>query len=464
MSPAIIEALNLKLKNTAPYVSADVAMDWIENTYQNVLTDLKATGEPISPVDMEGIVARKVEWHIRRLDGFGGSDMGVLLTEFEGGFYPHDTSAKDIVRQKLCLESAGVSTGDMERGNTLEPFAEKKFLMAMASKEENPVYLKVHPQLDEFLQTANTRDFWPEHPWVRSSPDGLYVDQNGETWLVDYKCPAQHDAVMDAYGNPPRHYRAQLAQYKMHIEQFGIKVDHVVLCPFSTKEFKVFPVEFKVGRELIDTVKKAGDFYFDYVMKTELPNRPPSQDFHQIRQVPPSLRDGIAKYIYTKKLESLGKNAATKSKERLLELASVHGIDWNHEDRKVRLPGIDISQKCVSRHDMNSLIEEVRRLGGDPDDPKFKTTQAQTTIRVIQSKKTEHTPFIESVQDIASGQYDEGMLDVIDIFDEDPSLVGLADPILNNTTRSVISSPTKLHPEDVVDREKSQEDEGLSFL
>lgn len=465
MNQATIESLHGHLKETAPYVSDDVALDWVENTYQNVLTDLKATGEPISPVDIDGIVAKKVRWHIRRLDGFGGSDMGVLLTEFDGGYYPHETSAKDIVRQKLCLEPAGVSNGDMERGSTLEPFAEKKFLMGMANKGEDGsdgIILEKHPKLNDFLQEANTKDFWPEHPWVRSSPDGLYVDQHGETWLVDFKCPALHDTVMDIYTNPPTHYRAQLAQYKMHLEQYGIQVDHVVICPFSTKEFKVYPAEFKVDAELVQKVKDAGDFYFDYVKKTELPFRPPGQDFHQIRQVPAPLRDAITKYIYTKKLESLGKNASDKSKQRLLDLASVCGVDWDHDGRKVRLPGVDISQKHVERFDTDSLVAEIRRLGGDPDDPKLKTSKAQTTIRVIQSKKVEHRPFIESVQDIAEGQYDEGMLDALAIFDEDPSLVGVADPILENTT----TRPGTHSPEvsDDPEKEPDVEDEGLNFL
>lgn len=465
MNQATIESLHGKLKAVAPYVSDDVGLDWIENTYKNVLTDLKTKGESISPVDIDGIVAKKVEWHIRRLDGFGGSDMGVLLTEYEGGFYPHETSAKDIVREKLCLEPAGVSTGDMERGHTLEPFAETKFLSGMANKEDEAsrLYLERHPDLDKFLQEANTKDFWPEHPWVRSSPDGLYVDQHGETWLVDYKCPAVHDTVMDMYTNPPRHYRAQLAQYKMHLEKYGIKVDHVVLCPFSTKEFKVYPAEFKVDGELIQQVKEAGDFYFDFVKKTELPVRPPGQDFHQIRQVPAPLRDAICKFIYTKKNESLGKNASEKSKERLLELASVYGIDWNHDGRKVRLPGVDISQKHVERYDQGALIEEVRRLGGDPDDPKLKISKPQTTIRVIQSKKTEHTPFIESVQQIAEGQYDEGMLDALDLFDEDPSLVGIADPILQNTTVNKPSATVESSASQT-EKEPDVEDEGLNFL
>lgn len=63
----------------------------------------------------------RAEWHVHRLFGFGGSEMGALIRHMQdlggGGF----TTAERIVQQKLLKRLPEFETNHMRRGNVLEP-------------------------------------------------------------------------------------------------------------------------------------------------------------------------------------------------------------------------------------------------------------------------------------------------------------------------------------------------------
>lgn len=411
------------LKNS-PHVNANIVEDWLDNTIKVVTEDVDDMEdcELISNSKREELIKKRVMFHIKRLNGIGGSDMAALLMDYRGEFHPF-TTAEDVVRSKLCMNTPERFTGDTERGTVMEPIIEGKFLRAMRH-----LNLKVFHEGLEKLNKFEANGGSEEHPWIKSSPDGLYIDKNNEVWLVDYKCPFAQSTVMDNYEDPALYYRAQIAQYKIHLEMAGVKIHHTVLAPFSMKEMRIYIAEFTVDDKLKDDILKAGDHYWGSILRNELPRRPPSSDFSHISEVPPQLKRAMVSMIMSKKMESISKARSEKLKENFLELATICGVDWNVMGRKTRLPGMDIRNSFVEYTDTAALKEKLRTFGIDPEDKEFKKERSQITIATIRSKNSEYKDMIDEVHEIATRAFSDANDDVDDSIDYEIPGSDVTDP------------------------------------
>lgn len=129
------------------------------------------------------------EWHLARLQGIGGSDIGTIA-----GLSKWNTPT-DLWAIKTGRASGPETSAAMEWGTRLEPVIAKKF-------EE------IHPEFQV--------DAWPgswrnkERPWQLANPDGLFRDNNGELGLLEIKT-----AKWPSYWKEgvPLNYQAQVQWY-----------------------------------------------------------------------------------------------------------------------------------------------------------------------------------------------------------------------------------------------------------
>lgn len=401
------------MRKSAPFVQDSIIEDWIHSAIETISADLDIYEDFATPALRAQRIERDVLWHIRRLNGFGGSDMSVLYTEYKGGFttYGGDETidAASVVAGKLALVGVSGSNGDMQRGKVMEKEAEASFLREMRMKG---LILKPHPtaikQLKEFQEKG-----WEEHPWCYSSPDGVYIDQHGKSWLVDFKVPSDPDNAVAYYRDPPLHYRAQLAQYKAHLQAAGVEIDNVALVPFSTKMWRSYVGDFSITQDFINEILECGDYYWEFVKNGELPRRPPSKDFQFIEELPAELKGVMAEFIMASKMKSVSDKRQKQLKTTILELASLHGVDWMSDGRKTRLPGVDISHSDGKRKiNTDALKSRYEKLGGDLEDPDLYTTTSSTTVGVVRGKKVAFIDFIVDNQDVAETMFQDAIAEI----------------------------------------------------
>lgn len=410
------EFLESALKKN-PHLNPLMVEDWLESVIKLSEDTIDFQDNYRSNEHRTQMIERGVSWHISKLNGFVGGDMAALAMEFNGDFYPFGT-AEDVIKQKICLVAPEALYGDGERRMVMLPTVKKKFLKEMAAYELKP-YDLAYEKIEELEKAGGIASL----PWLKSKPDSIYIDKNNEVWLVAFKVPAEHDTVISAYEDPGLYYKAPLAQDKIFLEQAGIKVHHTAIVPFSTKEMKVYVSEFPVNLELEKLVVDAGNQYWDFVLKNEMPKRPPGKNFSYIKEVPLAFQKLISEFVVTKKLASISKEKSDKLKDRLLEMAKTIGVDWEQMGLKTRLPGLDISHKESSYYNTKRLKDAFRLLGGNPDAPEFTDDKTQTTVAVIRSAKTDHSLMIGEIQEIAIRCFDDAIADTLEHMDIDPKVL-----------------------------------------
>ena len=132
MKETLQEQMLLELLTKSPHINHKIAEDWIANLVIESRETVENIDEYHSEEDFASQVIKNMRFHIKRVNGIGGSDMSVFYTEYKGGFFPIEgVDAASVVAQKLCLVTPGTGNGDTMRGNKLEPFANKAFIKKM---------------------------------------------------------------------------------------------------------------------------------------------------------------------------------------------------------------------------------------------------------------------------------------------------------------------------------------------
>lgn len=202
-------------------------------------------------------------WHIDRLRGIGGSEIGVLLGSEDGEFHPF-SDARQISRQKLLLEGLTPPNGDLKRGTMMEDMAESLYFEQIAKRGAKSI-------LTDDLKAIINAYRNEEHPWLVGNPDGIIQEKNGDVYIVDYKVPmpSQIDHIQSV--GVPFYYEAQLHHYKLildDLKELGLNVKGLKLCPLNLKTFEVEEYDVPVRPELSDQILEVGDKYWNnYVLK-----------------------------------------------------------------------------------------------------------------------------------------------------------------------------------------------------
>ncbi|MDM7322433.1 MAG: hypothetical protein P3W87_003935 [Gammaproteobacteria bacterium] len=237
------------------------------------LPQREAIDESDAKAWVEEVVARygdQALWHAKRLEGFGGSEIGALVRNYHGVRAAHH-SAHDIVEEKLMRRVPTVPKSHLVRGLEHEPVHAEYFARKWSARRDEEAY--------EALKQAKG-----SHPWMRYSPDdvvrmpaelvqtedGRLVLQRSKQeslWLIDYKAPSH---VTDTPVIPFQ-YSAQLHQGAILCAETGIDIDGMMLSQFNWEQWALKDDIVLWDENLGRLILEAGDHYWDYVLRGEVP-------------------------------------------------------------------------------------------------------------------------------------------------------------------------------------------------
>ena len=280
----------------------------------------------------------RISWHVERVFGFGGSEMGGLVDSWLGKRNFRNT-ALQIVSSKLLLNTPSRAEPAMLRGTIMEDFAQQRFEDKL--DKLNKQWKRLEDIQRDVIETKSN----PIHPWMRSSLDGLY-EIDGDIVIVDFKCPSTEvmkeyknfsTKIMDylsvdnktSYGDyfipntenrnssdfdyhvPFRDYIYQLHHYLKDAECKNITVDKVMLAVLDYQEGAesiIFDIE-KDDLISLDIIS-AGDHYWNnYVLKGLLPS-PDIKDILEPQFIPENIQESAMLFSYYKQLASSSEKKA----------------------------------------------------------------------------------------------------------------------------------------------------------
>lgn len=307
---------------------------------------------------VQQVEADRLGWHIARLNGFGGSDIGVLVAEFHGLTDPF-TSAREIVASKLLMNVPEQANGPMKRGQMLEPVIQQMFMEYMGQ------FGQVSHDAAAFEQLKRGKSH--HFPWMRYSPDDV-ITLDGRRYLIDYKSPTEYE--YDKTGLPMR-YCAQLHQGRAVGIENGIQFDGMLLCVLDLAKWEVKVSEVPFESELELAVFEAGNHYWnEYVLKGLLPeaNRKPDFDKALLKDVQ-DIEDKVTQLIV---FDQLQKSADTHTK-RLKDTINLYLQDYKISGSKLSLGqgilNVTAKTKFNAEKAIATLGEHIDscRLPGDYD-------------------------------------------------------------------------------------------------
>lgn len=242
-------------------------------------------------------------WHVDRLGGFGGSEMGGLVKSLrnEDDFY---STAHSVCAGKLCFVSPTSGDGHAERGQKMEPIARQEFERHLTRSGLN------FRRLDDVQRDVIEGQDNPIYVWMRSSLDGLYdvevAPGQWETWLVDFKCPTagmvekykqECDKLQSSTGLTSAHglllpssddreaaghtsslslsgYVHQLHHYYEDARLKGVQIDRMILSVLDYEAgLKPIQVEVAIDQRVINANIEAGEHYWhEWVQQGEVPD------------------------------------------------------------------------------------------------------------------------------------------------------------------------------------------------
>jgi hypothetical protein len=197
-------------------------------------------------------------WHAIRAGGFGGSQIGALVRNHAGQKADHDQSAHDIVEGALLRRLPDEPSGPMRRGVAMEPQHRTWFYEKYAAKRDVQGF--------EVL-SKNTGP----RPWMRYSPDDLVYMPQAEgpalRYLIDFKAPTG----VDHGENIAFQYACQLHMGRLVCEHNGVSIDGLMLSQFDWGNWQLKDDEVGYLPQLDDLIVNAGDHYWSYVLRGEVP-------------------------------------------------------------------------------------------------------------------------------------------------------------------------------------------------
>ena len=233
---------------------------------------------------MANVMPREAMWHMIRAGGVGGSEIGGLVRNYLGHRADHEFSAHDWALGKLLRSTPTIGTGVLLRGHQMEPIHAKRFYEEYGTKRDVDAYNK--------LANAKSR-----YTWMRYSPDDMVFFHNPTSFelpdgnvievknrlLVDYKAPS----TVDANPRISFQYSCQLHQGALLCEENGIELFGTMLSQFDWATWSLKNDFVEINPELCDLVKEAGEHYWGFVMRGEIP---PYINRKRL-EINPSLRD-----------------------------------------------------------------------------------------------------------------------------------------------------------------------------
>ena len=305
---------------------------------------------------------------LRRLAGFGASEIGIWVGEQRGLYSPFST-AREVVARKLLLDPPTPANPHQRRGILLEPLIRETFLRQSGAVRQ--------PAWTQRIATHRPARW----PWMQATPDDV-VELAGRRVLVDYKAPAE---PLTEVSLP---YACQLHQAGLIAADLGYAVDARVLVawnhPRGTPEVLVCAHDPALEAEIV----AVGTHYWNaYVLQGALPpwptRAPLALELADLSLAAKADIETLAERwlrleLLAKETQRLHEDAHAQllARCRAHHLAdTVHSgpvqikprAQWNEDAVDARLSDADRQRFTRPRWDIAQLVALVRERGGDPD-------------------------------------------------------------------------------------------------
>lgn len=320
-------------------------------------------------------------WHAVRASGFGGSDTGILARNFRGHRADHRCSAHDIVESKLLRSVPDEDNGDLSRGHDNEDVHARRYYAKYSAERD----------VDAFNTLSKSQGL---RVWMRYSPDDVVKIpskyQNpalggafARRLLIDYKAPR----VVDEDDSVAFQYSCQLHQGAMICAKAGIHLDGLMLSQYDWAGWCLKDDNIPYDPEIARLILEAGDFYFDFVMRGELPQYVMTPRFEREQEFIDAFGKKAQLFAqmaatgeaFTKASEVVGKELKDSLKDlrlvgkkmQLGDLAVSAASIVEHEKINELLSKEEIAllrkKNAKPDYDTDAMAERLRALGGDPE-------------------------------------------------------------------------------------------------
>lgn len=346
----------------------------------------------------------RVDWHIERLSGFGGSEIGTLVLGRRGEKGKFST-ARDIMLQKLLIYPPLDPTHEMVMGIIGEPLVRHRFLRYCQGQRRQDIVKRYQGHLHS------------EYPWMRVTPDDVVslalFDDKIEDVVIDYKLPSEN--TMDEYRDEEAidfEYSCQLTQGMLIGQDLGVNTHNSILVNLDTKQpdtgyinARLFPFNHDLANEIIE----AGNYYYTMLINGLVPeaDERPYIDFSDNQELQALLEKLPADVLLADKYK--GRVEAAKEQIKLLVgddvkvTSKVSGalldmtvrkglnkerlIDMAYENE------LDLANYSVTKQetDMNRLLADLReKLGDEAVDTLYDQSFSMAAPKAKKDPRTEH--------------------------------------------------------------------------
>lgn len=297
----------------------------------------------------------RIDWHIARAGGFGGSEMGALVAAMERR--PHRLTPNRLVKNKLLKLPPSSPDDDMRRGIELEDHVRACF---EGHLDQSGVIWNRRDDVRKLIEQSPNEQL----PWMRSSLDGLY-EIEGALYIIDFKAPMPD--VLEGYRRYQNYddYRVQTHHYRYDAVCKGIEIDGIALAIYDYKRNGVEIFEIEHDPALDAKILDAGDLYWNrFVMRGEVPDLDLPQYAVPEGGVPEEIETAARHYEVTKMIA----DSATKTTEKLRgEVENWVSRTGHLEDAVLTLANF-MEIKAKPALDCDAAVERLGELGWSDKD------------------------------------------------------------------------------------------------
>ena len=208
-------------------------------------------------------------WHATRASGVGGSEIGGLVKNYLGHRADFMFSAHDWVEDKLLRRHPEPSGGALRRGIEMEDVHRQHFHKAYQVQRDVEAF--------QTLAASHIKG----RPYLRYSPDDVVnfktptiIDVGDDrqiqvegAMLIDYKSPSNVNTDGASFS-----YACQLHQGALIAEENGVELAGTILSQWDWTNWTMHNDIVTINPELQDLILKTSDYYWDCVLRGDVPN------------------------------------------------------------------------------------------------------------------------------------------------------------------------------------------------
>lgn len=352
----------------------------------------------------------RLDWHVRRLRGIGGSEIGSLWMAERGQYHPHQ-SCVDVIASKFLKNEPLKPEGNLQRGSMMEdPILRVKFREEMLERYTAQGKTVVFRD-DLFEQFMNYTDPDPSLSWLVGSPDDI-LEVDGKLIIVDYKAPTSGTiAALSSYNHDeaPVYYEAQLHHYSTIAEKLGLEVDHTMLASLDYDKFtfdiREVPLNKEFQQELIDA---GNNFWHNYVMQGVLPVMDDGKRYSKEVELEDEIKKASEKYLALSTIMNQAK--AARDTVQTILAQSTMPIDLGVEVINAGLVNIE-AQRVVNN---DKLEADLVSAGIDTSSAHSKSDFDPKLMESFIKKQLNVTDSHDSAMDAFRRKDEKNSVDVVD--------------------------------------------------